>query len=264
MLPLAQLAPKEARSLRGLLFDLDDTFLDHGRLHPTAYASLFEMREAGLELVAVTGRPALWAELVCRQWPLSGAIAENGNLAFAPIDGRVRRLDPVAGAERALRQQNLAKHCAELRRRFPDLVPTSDAVARGSDFTFDIGEYVQVAPERVREVMTAARQLGCCAERSSVHLHVTLDRHDKATGSLRFLREHFGVDPTLARHRYAYVGDSENDAPCFSAFHTTIGVRNLRGRPSMLPRFVTEGERSAGFVELARRLIQARSGQNQG
>jgi len=35
-------------------------------------------------------------------------------------------------------------------------------------------------------------------------------------------------------------------------------VKNLSGRPSLLPRYSTRGERSAGFVELCRALAERR------
>ena len=57
--------------------------------------------------------------------------------------------------------------------------------------------------------------------------------------------------------RYAYIGDSENDASCFAAFRHSIGVRNLSGRPSLTPRYITTRERGAGFVEAAEALLKA-------
>jgi len=57
---VGELSPAEARSLSGLIFDLDDTLLDHGALTEAAYSALFRMREAGLRLIACTGRPAGW------------------------------------------------------------------------------------------------------------------------------------------------------------------------------------------------------------
>ena len=58
MLPLARLTADEARRLRGVIFDLDDTLLDHGALGEAAYSALFRLRASGLRLIACTGRPA--------------------------------------------------------------------------------------------------------------------------------------------------------------------------------------------------------------
>jgi hydroxymethylpyrimidine pyrophosphatase-like HAD family hydrolase len=89
---------------------------------------------------------------------------------------------------------------------------------------------------------------------SSVHLHVGFDPIDKASGAVALLRALRDTDATAALTRYAFIGDSENDAACFAAFRTSIGVANLRGRPTLRPRFMTRGARSAGFAEMARTL----------
>jgi hypothetical protein len=58
---------------------------------------------------------------------------------------------------------------------------------------------------------------------------------------------------------YAFIGDSENDGACFGAFRLTIGVRNLSGRPTLGPRFVSHGAASRGFVETAELLLARRA-----
>ena len=60
------------------LFDLDDTLLTHGRLTRQAYDALWDLHDAGLKLVAVTGRPSGWGEVLARQWPIEGCVTENG------------------------------------------------------------------------------------------------------------------------------------------------------------------------------------------
>ena len=258
MRPLADLPPAEAGRLRGLLFDLDDTFLDHGRLDEHAYASLFRMREAGLALVAVTGRPSGWAEVLVRQWPIAAAVTENGAVSIYREGDVLRRLDRADEGERQERRRRIAGIVAELQRAFPTLHPADDVSARVSDFTFDIGEHERVPRKTVDEADSLARALGARTLRSSVHLHVTLDGDDKASGSLRLLRLLFDADATEARFRYAYIGDSENDAACFAAFATTLGVQNLSGRPTVPPRYITPSPRSQGFLEAARALLERR------
>ena len=94
MHPIADLTIQEAAKLRVLLFDLDDTFLDGTRLGEAAFRSLALLRESGLALVAVTGRPSGWGEVIARQWPIDAAVTENGAkcttrpLASVPRDGR--------------------------------------------------------------------------------------------------------------------------------------------------------------------------------
>jgi len=96
---------------------------------------------------------------------------------------------------------------------------------------------------------------------SSVHLHLTLDPFDKASGTVAFLHDCFGEDPTAVRRRYAYVGDSANDAPCFFAFETSFGVANVEGsvrRLSVPPGYVAPSPKGKGFVEIADRILALR------
>ncbi len=258
MKPIAQLAPLEAQGLRGLLFDLDDTLLDDGQLSEAAYGSLFRLHEAGLALFAVTGRPASWGEFIARQWPVDGVITENGPIGWYRHEGRVHRVDVVSDAARTERRARLDALVVQIRTQVPELLPADDVGGRITDFTFDIGEHQRAPEELIERATLLGRAAGATTFRSSVHLHFGFDRDDKASGVLRFLRTRHGIDPTLARRKFAFIGDSENDAPCFAAFHTTIGVSNLRGRPSLMPRFITSAPRGAGFAEAAQILIRLR------
>ena len=63
------------------------------------------------------------------------------------------------------------------------------------------------------------------------------------------------------RDRWVYVGDSTNDELMFAAFRHSVGVANIaRFLPQIQtpPRYVTGGERGAGFAEVARALLAAR------
>ena len=257
MLPISALPTLLPNQLRGLLFDLDDTLLDHSRLTEAAYSALFRLREAGFECYAVTGRPAGWAAVIVNQWPIQGAVAENVALAFFSDDGGLKTLDAVLPPERRRRQQALAELCGELQNEFPELVPSDDVTLRRSDFTFDIGEHQLVPKDRVAALRRFAEARGATTLASSVHVHVSFDRADKASGVVRLIHELAEVDPSAILSRYAFIGDSENDASCFAAFRHSIGVRNLSGRPTVTPRFITTRERGAGFVEAAQALINA-------
>ena len=257
MLPISQLPVLVPARLRGLLFDLDDTLLDHSKLSEAAYSALFRLREAGFECYAVTGRPAGWAAVIVNQWPIQGAVAENGAVAFYADASGLHTLDPVPASERRQRQAALATLCADIQQAFPDLVPADDVPLRRTDFTFDIGEHQRVPAERVTLVRRFAEARGASTLGSSVHLHVSFDRADKASGAVRLIRALRDVDPSSILSRYAFIGDSENDASCFAAFRNSIGVHNLSGRPSLAPRYITTRERGAGFVEAAQALINA-------
>ena len=261
MRPIADLDAEEARGLAGLLFDLDDTLLDHGKLGESAYSALFRLCESGLSLVAVTGRPAGWGEVLARQWPIRAAVTENGAIALRRTEeGGIEVLDRVSAEERERRARGVRAIAEQLMSEIPELDLADDVRARISDLTFDIGERRQIDRATVARATAFARNRGAHVVTSSVHLHVSLDGDDKASGAVHCLSRWLGEEPTRALSRWAFIGDSENDAACFAAFRTTIGVANLRGRMSVPPRYATRGERGAGFAEAARVLCNLRRG----
>ena len=261
MRPLDQLGD-ETRALRGLLFDLDDTVLTHGVLGRAAYNAIWDLKDAGFQLVAVTGRPSGWAEVLARQWPIDGAVSENGAVFVVREGAGVRVvLDGTIEAvgERRVRLDELVRSVA---RAMPDVVLSDDVHARRSDVTWDIGERVTLAPDRIAELAARVIAAGARTTRSTVHLHASFERDDKASGATRFLRQHLGEDPGSALWRWAFVGDSPNDRACFAAFHHTFGVANVRRYARALsvpPRWITSAERGDGFAELARTLVAKRA-----
>lgn len=304
MKPLADLPQEVARSLAGVIFDLDDTLLDHGLLTEAAYASLFALRASGLRLIACTGRPAGWGEVIARQWPIDAAITENGAIAFAregdfargddsardgdfaPVGGcapadnfarvslaegsRVAPIgrEPGAEASRRIREQRRARRAAlmslaeELVARFPDADLADDNDLRATDVTIDVGEHRRVKPEDARAMRAIAAERGVRTLQSSVHIHLTLESADKASGTIRALVDRFGEDATRARARYAFVGDSGNDAAAFAAFAVTFGVANVRphlGKLSMPPRFIAAEPMGLGFASIARAITALRA-----
>ncbi len=268
MRPLDALDAGEARRLAGVVFDLDDTLLDHGALGEAAYASLFRLREAGLRLIACTGRPAGWGEVLARQWPIDAVVVENGAVAFvveASGAGTGRRLavvDPLAPAERRSRRGALLALAGEILDRFPGTALADDNDARRTDVTLDIGEHRRVEADVIRAIMAMARGRGVRTLVSSIHLHLTLETDDKASGTVRLLVEHFGEDATGARFRHAFVGDSANDAAAFAAFALTFGVRNVQGHLHGLtvpPRYLAPAPMGAGFAAVAGRICALRA-----
>ena len=108
---IQDLTIEEALRVDALLFDLDDTLLNHGRLGLKTYESLCEVANAGIKTIGVTGRPASWGEVLIRQWPVDAMITENGTIAFYIDDwGRLARWDSAA-AQRAERIARLDQAC---------------------------------------------------------------------------------------------------------------------------------------------------------
>jgi HAD superfamily hydrolase (TIGR01484 family) len=259
--PLATLPTEEARRLRGLLFDLDDTLLTHGVLVRVAYDAMWNLRDAGLDLVAATGRPSGWGEVLARQWPIKGCVTENGAVHVFREGPGVARRDACDEATRRSRRVRLARLVERVRELVPEARLTDDVDARWSDVTWDIGERVKLPEDRVRAVARAIEEAGARWMQSSVHLHATYDADDKASGALRFLSEQLGEEAGAAVVRFAFIGDSGNDASCFAAFRTTFGVSNVRDAASRLsvpPRYVAGRPMGEGFAEVAAEILRKR------
>lgn len=265
--PLAELSVDEAKRLAGLVFDLDDTVLDHGALTEAAYSALFRLRETGLRLVACTGRPAGWSELLLRQWPIDAAVAENGAVALvkhrhANGASGIATLFPTNVSAALAERDELLRLAHALVDRFPEAELADDNAARWTDVTVDIGEHRKVGVETIAAMRAAATAHGVHTFVSSVHLHLSRSAEDKASGTFRLLEARFGESREAACNENAFVGDSSNDASAFSAFQTTIGVANVTKYLSSLPdppKFMTEKAMGAGFAELALRLVALRS-----
>ncbi len=262
MRPLSQLRSEDVSALAGVIFDLDGTLLTEGRLTPRAFEALHALADAGLRLVVCTGRPAAWGEVVQRQWPVTLTVTENGAVAYRSEGPAVGRLDRLTPSERGRRRAALLTLVEAVRGEFPDLAFADDNLGRLSDITFDIGERARVAPAEVARVRAHVARLGGRTFVSSIHLHVTLDTDDKASGTVRTIARELGEDASATLRRYAFVGDSLNDEACFGAFRLTFGVANVRAHArhmSVVPRFVSEGSAGEGFAEIASRLLAPRA-----
>ncbi len=260
--PIAALTAAEARAITAVAFDIDDTITRDGRLERDAYDALWALADAGLVLVAATGRPLGLCDVVARQWPVHAAVGENGG-------GWVWR-DAATGALREDYADDAATRTAGLRRldslrervarALPTVRVTDDQRARRVDLAFDVGEHAHLS-ESEREALRALIEAeGARAIVSSVHAHAFFGDHDKATGIRAALAAATGH--AVPDDAVLFVGDSGNDAAAFAAFRASAGPRNvLRWLDALptAPRYVAEAEHGAGFAEIARTLLARRA-----
>jgi HAD superfamily hydrolase (TIGR01484 family) len=260
--PLSQLSAADARQLRGVAFDVDDTLTLHGELPSAALDALYDLRAAGFELIAVTGRPAGYAEVLLSLLPVRAAIAETGAVAYLRTTAAPQVVYRATAAERVQYAERLAELVAQVRAALPELQLSRDTRLRLCDIAWDVGEFERVPEELVAALTAQIRAAGARCTRSSIHVHASFDVDDKATGLVRLLRTHFATDPTRARSSWAYIGDSGNDAAAFAAFHTSVGVANVAGKLrniSIAPRYVTLAPGGEGFAEFVAALLAARA-----
>jgi HAD superfamily hydrolase (TIGR01484 family) len=257
--PLAEL---DARAVRALLFDIDDTLTTAGKLTAAAYAALERWHSAGKLAVAVTGRPAGWCDHIARMWPVDAVVGENGAFYFTFAGGRLQKHYRDPPEVRARNHARLADIGKRIVAAVPGCAIAADQPYRETDLAMDYSEDVPPLPlataERIAGLM---RDAGLHAKLSSIHVNGWFGDYDKLAMTRRVFAEDFGVDLDRDRDRYVFVGDSPNDAPMFAYFPDAVGVANVRewaDRIATLPAYVTTARAGAGFAEVADFLLSSR------
>ena len=257
--PLAELSPSRLAGLRGVLTDIDDTLTRDGAIEPAALAALQRLADAGLPVIAITGRPAGWSELFALDWPVAAIVAENGAVMLRRFDGALR-IDFVADA--AQRADNLRRlqACAQaVLREVPGTTLAQDSAGRLTDIAIDHSEFAHLDEARIALVVAVMRAHGLTATVSSIHVNGWIGAHGKPSGARWAVAQALGL-PFVA-DEWVYVGDSTNDQSMFEALPLSVGVANIaRFLPQLqaFPGFVTPGERGQGFAELTEALLAAR------
>jgi hydroxymethylpyrimidine pyrophosphatase-like HAD family hydrolase len=138
-----------------------------------------------------------------------------------------------------------------------------DSAGRETDIAFDHSEFTHLSAEGIAQVVALLQNAGMTATVSSIHINGWFGAHNKLEGARWIVRALWGRNLDLERQRWAFVGDSTNDALMFEHFEHSIGVANVRRFEAALshkPRFVSPSARGAGFAEVAAAILQARSG----
>jgi HAD superfamily hydrolase (TIGR01484 family) len=260
--PIRSIEAAACKALRGVVFDVDDTLTRDGVLEPEAYAALFRLRASGLALIAVTGRPLGFAEIIARMFPVALAIGENGAGWVRVADGQLITGYVDSATDRAAQRVLLERVRERVARDAPWAQLTDDSWARRCDLTWDIGERVHVEAERVAALCALIEREGARAVVSSVHAHAFASACDKARGVVQACRVELGADLDAGRASWLFVGDSANDTAAFAHFPLSAGVANVREHLAKLPvapRYVSQADRGRGFAEIADVVLELRS-----
>lgn len=247
--------------VRGLVFDIDDTVTRNGVLEPGAYAAMHQLAESGLDLIAVTGRPLGWVDVLARQWPVRLAVGENG-AGWAWVAGGQFHEGYFCNQEERTRQRTILDAIRrEVKRVMPHVQVSRDDGARRCDLAFDVGEFTTLPGDDIEALVQIIERLGASSSVSTVHAHAQPGPWNKASGVGRGLRDVLGVDLDEELARWIFVGDSGNDAEAFAYFAKSVGVANVRDHLDRLPtppRYVTDADRGRGFAELGAHLLSGR------
>ncbi len=267
---------KVPTDLIGIFTDIDDTLTTEGAVTADALAALGALKAAGLHVIPITGRPVGWSERFAAAWPVDAIVAENGAVALrlAPqeisdkiglqrLSDKRRKLSKLYQQDAATRAANFtAMHAVleHIEREVPQARRAQDSAGRETDIAIDHSEFTHLPQSAIDACVATMRAAGMSASVSSIHINGWFGAHNKWEGARWIVRELFGRELAQESARWVYVGDSTNDQIMFEHFEHSVGVANIaRFVPQLthLPRFVTTGERGAGFAQVARHVLAA-------
>jgi HAD superfamily hydrolase (TIGR01484 family) len=262
MLDLTHWPAEVSTGLYGILTDIDDTLTTDGAITPDALQALANLQAAGLHVIAITGRPVGWSEPFAHAWPLDAIVAENGAVALQR-DGKggLHKLYQQDAATRATNFARMQQTAARVLREVPGTRLAEDSPGRETDIAIDHSEFTHLTQQQIAQAVAVMQSEGMTATVSSIHINGWYGGHNKLEGARWIVRELLGREVDAELDRWAYVGDSTNDQLMFEHFPHAVGVANVRRFEKALahkPRYITQGERGAGFSELARLVLAQR------
>lgn len=212
-----------------LATDLDGTALRHGgTVSPTVRAALDRARDAGVTVVAATGRPPRFTQRAAHELGITGyAVCSNGGVTYHVSEERLVDVQPLGGSMRTTVEQLRAAvpgvaFAAEWELTFAFESAFEAAIPVRPDDPPLVGDILDVDSPTVHKLLAVHPDLegpdlweravealdgGASASHSGLgFVEIAAPGVDKATGLAR-LCERLGIDPALT----AAVGDNVND-----------------------------------------------------
>jgi HAD superfamily hydrolase (TIGR01484 family) len=251
--------PRTRQPWLGVFTDIDDTLTTEGAITEDALQALAALKQAGLMVIPITGRPMGWSRGFAQTWPVDALVAENGAAAWLPqANGAPRAIYQQSAAVRAAHWTRMQAVAAQIMREVPGATLAQDSAGRETDIAIDHSEFTHLPPAAIDEVVRIMRSAGMVATVSSIHINGWFGEHHKLSGARWILRELCSRQLDDEWQQWVYIGDSTNDQVMFEHFPISVGVANIaRFLPQLRfkPRFVTQQARGAGFAELVQRLL---------
>ncbi|AGH80036.1 HAD family hydrolase [Psychromonas sp. CNPT3] len=263
--PLAQLPITQARNIKWLFTDVDDTLTWQGKLPPQTFLALEKLSLAGIKVVPVTGACAGWCDQIAKLWPVHGVIGENG--AFWMQKRKAEFVTKTTSPLDTMKHQQgeLIKLLNRVLTEYPDIRFAYDQPFRYCDVAINLSQDREPVSDKLsHELLAKIKKLTVNGQRvnaslSSIHLNAWVGKHNKRLSTEQYLFDN-GQSPPLSLNEIAYIGDSLNDETMFAWLPTTFGVKNIE---AILPQFkakpayISTKNGGYGFVELAELILQA-------
>ena len=258
--PLDAAPRSQLARLRGVLSDIDDTLTRDGAIEPAALVAIQALADAGLPVIAITGRPSGWSEPFAMRWPVAAIVAENGAVMLRREDGSLRRDFVDDAPTRDANSKRLAACAGALLAEVSGATLARDSAGRLTDIAIDHSEFARLDESRIAQVVAVMRRHGLNASVSSIHINGWIGAHSKWSGARWAVERALGLEFDAAD--WLYIGDSSNDESMFQHLPLSVGVANIERFLSKLahrPGYVTRGERGAGVAEVAAAVLAARA-----
>ena len=266
MLMIHDLSPEIAQKVSIVFTDIDDTLSSAGKILPVAYNALWQLHDAGLKIVPITGRAAGHVDHIARFWPVDAVIGENGAFYayMATVNGhsvmRKRYFMPPEDADHAKQKFQLIQK--EVFEKFPTCRLASDQNYREFDLAIDFCEDVPaLSLAQVDEIVKIYEKYGAQTKVSSIHVNGWFGEYNKLSMTQLYAREQLGLQPEILRTTALFIGDSPNDQPMFEFFPYSVGVANIRRFSDHLihfPRYISQKDAGEGFAETVHHLLSLR------
>jgi len=254
MLDISYWPVDERRRVKGVFTDIDDTLTTNGVISEQALYALHKLQQAGISVIAITGRPVGWSAPFASEWPVDAIVAENG--AVALVGEHKYYLQDAAA--RASNQLKMSKVLATILQTVPNARASQDSSGRETDIAIDHSEYAFLDAQDIAKVVHIMRENWMTATISSIHINGWYGSHSKLEGARWIVRKLFDRNLEEELNNWVYVGDSPNDQIMFAHFPNSIGVANIKDFENQLqhfPQYITPSERGQGFAELSKSLL---------
>jgi HAD superfamily hydrolase (TIGR01484 family) len=266
--PIAELPATLCRKLKILFCDIDDTITAGGLLTAESFSALWQLHDAGIEVVPVTGRPAGWCDHIARMWPVAAVIGENGAFYYSydRHSRKMRRVSLIDEQERKEGREKLERVRERVLREVPASRIAADQPFRLTDLAIDFCEDVvpPLSREEIDRICAIIEEEGATYKISSIHINCWYGSFDKVSGVSRFLADRGqNFSSKAVQDSIAFIGDSPNDEPMFRAVQHSIAVANIRSfldRLSRMPAYITEKQSAEGFSEAVQIILKRKAG----
>lgn len=245
MLPLSFLE-NEAKNIRYVISDVDDTITNGGRLLSEALAALYLIRDTGRKIILLTGGSAGWGDVYIRQWPVEAVVAESGALFLTRQNGSI-----IYTANPVIDEISQKKRKAFLE-SIPESILSSDQYARLYDIAIDKSK---ISEAEKASIIHNALNMGAYYAESSIHINIWLSNYDKWKGLKSFFEFYYGIKDESFINESMYLGDALNDQPLFKDIPISVGMKSVEDNKeefAYLPKYIAKDYGGYGIKEVSK------------